>query len=88
MTGFAVMVLGVTLGGVFGIAGTAASTAMVSLFAVVLGLGAGVGASLYGARPAATDIDFFEAMRRPDGETLFDQAEARAATAAARRNAD
>jgi len=88
MTGFAVMVLGVTLGGVFGIAGNAASTAMVSLFAVVLGLGAGVGASLYGARPTAADIDFYEAMRRPDGETLFDQAEARAATAAARRNAD
>jgi len=78
-TGFAVMLVGVSLGGLFGIAGSATGIAGASLAAAVLALAAGVGASLYGPSPTKADNDFYEAMRRPDGETLYDQAEARAA---------
>ncbi|GFO83035.1 MAG: sodium:solute symporter [Methyloceanibacter sp.] len=80
-TGFAVMFLAMTLGGLFGIAESAAGTAGASLAAAVLAFAAGVGASLYGPPPTKADTDFYEAMRRPDGETLYDQAEARAAAA-------
>ena len=80
-TGFVVMFLGVTLGGLFGIAGSATGTAGASLVAATLALAAGVGASLYGPPPTKVDNDFYEAMRRPDGETLYDQALARAAAA-------
>jgi cation/acetate symporter len=76
-TGFGVLFLAVTVGGVFGIAETVVGTAMSCLVAVVLALGAGVGASLYGPAPDPRDIAYYEAMRRPDGETLFDQAQAR-----------
>ena len=80
-TGFVVMFLGVTLDGLFGIAGSATGTAGASLVAATLALAAGVGASLYGPPPTKADNDFYEAMRRPDGETLYDQALARAAAA-------
>ena len=83
-TGFAVLFLAVTVGGMFGVAETAVGTTAASLVAAALALGAGVGASLYGPAPAAFETAYYEAMRRPDGETLFDQAQARAATAAAR----
>lgn len=84
-TGFVLIFLSTTLGGLFGIAETAAGTAGASLVAALLALAAGVGASLYGPAPTKADNDFYEAMRRPDGETLYDQAEARAA-AAQRKN--
>lgn len=80
-TGFGVMFLCVVAGGLIGVAETAAGTAAASLVAALLALGAGIGASLYGPAPAATDSIFFEAMRRPDGETLYDRAEAQAASA-------
>jgi len=81
-TGFAVLFLAVTVGGLFGIAETAAGTAISSLVAAVLAVGAGVGASLYGPEPAAFDTAYYEAMRKPDGETIVDQAQMRAASAA------
>ena len=85
-TGFAIMFVSVIAGGLVGIAETAAGTAAVSLVSVVLAPSAEIGASLYGPAPAASDNAFFEAMRRPDGETLYDQAEAQAEIA--RRKAD
>lgn len=78
-TGFVILFVSVTMGGLFGIADTAAGVAGASVVAAVLALAAGVGASLYGPAPTKADDDFFEAMRRPDGETLYDQAETRAA---------
>lgn len=83
-TGFAVLFLAVTVGGLFGIAESAPGTAITSLVAAVLAGGAGVGASLYGPEPSSFDTTYYEAMRKPDGETMFDQAEARAASAANR----
>lgn len=80
-TGFSVMFLCIVAGGLIGVAETAAGTAAASLAAAVLALAAGIGASLYGPAPTVSDNAFFEAMRRPDGETLHDQAEAQAAAA-------
>ena len=80
------MFLCLTIGGLFGIAETAAGICAASLIAGVLALGAGVGASLYGPAATPSDAAYFEAMRRPDGETLFDQAQARATAAEQRAN--
>ena len=87
-TGFGILFLSLTVGGLFGIAETAAGTCAASLIAGVLAFGAGVGASLYGPSATVSDAAYFEAMRRPDGETLFDQAKARAATAEQQTNED
>jgi len=80
-TGFGVLFLALTMGGLIGVAETAVGTAMSCLVAAVLALGAGVGASLYGPEPEGFDTAYYEEMRKPDGETMFDQAQARAATA-------
>jgi cation/acetate symporter len=87
-TGFVILFLAVTVGGLFGVAETAVGTSAASLVAAVLALGAGVGASLYGPAPSAFETAYYEAMRRPDGETLFDQAQTRAAIAATRAAED
>lgn len=81
LTGFVVMLLCLIAGGIVGIADTAAGTAAASLASAVLAVAAGLGASFYGPAPKPADTAFFEAMRRPDGETLYDQAEAQAAAA-------
>ena len=80
-TGFGVLFLALTVGGLIGVAETAGGTAMSCLVAAVLALGAGVGVSLYGPEPAGFDTAYYEEMRKPYGETMFDQAQARAATA-------
>jgi cation/acetate symporter len=82
-TGFVVLFLTLTIGGLFGMAETAAGSAVCSLVAAILAFGAGVGASLYGPEPAACDIAYYEEMRKPEGETLFDQAKIRNAAASA-----
>ena len=81
-TGFGVLFLAVTVGALFGVAETVAGTGIVSLIAVVLALGAGVGASLYGPAPTDFETSYYEEMRKPDGETIFDLAQARAAAPA------
>jgi cation/acetate symporter len=80
-TGFGILFLALTVGGLFGVAETAVGTAMSCLVAAVLAFGAGVGVSLYGPEPESLDTAYYEEMRKPDGETMFDQAQARAATA-------
>jgi Na+/proline symporter len=87
-TGFGILFLAVTVGGLFGIAETAVGTCAASLIAAALALGAGVAASLYGPSPSSFDTKYFEEMRRPDGETLFDLARARTATAEAQADED
>jgi len=81
-TGFLVLFLAVTFGGTIGVAETAVGIAAASLIAAVLALGAGVGASLYGPAPASFETAYYEEMRKPEGEAIFDLAQARAATAA------
>jgi len=82
-TGFGVMFLALTLGGAFGIAETIAGMGGASLVAALLALGAGIGASLYGPAPSAFDTAYYEEMRKPEGDTIFDRAQARAKTASA-----
>jgi len=79
--GFGVLFLAVTMGGLFGVAETAVGTGLASLVAAILALGAGVGVSLYGPGPAAFEVDYYEEMRKPEGETMFDHAQARASSA-------
>jgi len=81
-TGFSILFLAVTFGGVIGVAETAVGIAVASLIAAVLAAGAGVGASLYGPAPASFDTAYYEEMRKPEGEAIVDLAQARAATAA------
>jgi cation/acetate symporter len=85
-TGFVALLLAVTLGGMFGVAETAVGTAAASLVSAVLALCAGVGASLYGPAPASFDTAYFEEMRKPEGEAIFDLAQQRGAAAAARES--
>jgi cation/acetate symporter len=87
-TGFLILFLAVTLGGTIGVAETAAGIAAASLIAAVLALVAGVGASLYGPAPAPFDTAYYEETRKPEGEAIFDLAQSRPATAAARATED
>jgi len=82
-TGFLILFLAVTLGGVVGVAETAPGIAAASLIAALLALGAGVGASLYGPSPATFDTAYYEEMRKPEGEAIFDLAQSRPAPARA-----
>lgn len=85
-TGFVVMVLAVTVGGMFGIAETAVGTGFAALVAALLAACAGVGASLYGPAPTAAEIAYYEEMRKPEGEAIFDLAQRRATAAAAQED--
>ena len=78
--GFVVVLLQV-VSGAFG-AGEA-GLAMAALIGTVLGFAACVGASLYGGdRASATERVYFEDMRDPEGEPIYDRATQRAEAAA------
>lgn len=81
-TGFGVLFLALTLGGMFGAVESAVGIGVASLTAVILALCAGVGASLYGPAPTASETAYYEEMRKPEGEAIFDLAQQRAALAA------
>jgi cation/acetate symporter len=81
-TGFSVMLLKVTLGGMFGTGQAGAGTAMASLIGAVLGLGAGVAASLYGPRASEAATTYCAELRDPGGEAIYDRVQQRAAAAA------
>ena len=79
-TGFLIALLQVTFG-VFG--SSEAGLAMGGLIAVLLGAAAGVGASLYGGgKASAPERVYFEDMRDPEGESIYDRAQQRAEAAA------
>jgi cation/acetate symporter len=83
-TGFVVMALAVMVGGAFGLAETAVGTGLAALIAAMLAVCAGIGASLYGPAPSAAEMAYYEEMRKPEGETMFDLAQRRVSTAAAK----
>jgi cation/acetate symporter len=87
-TGFLVLFLAVTMGGMFGLAETAVGIGTMSLVAVILALGAGIGASLCGPAPSPTETAYYEEMRKPEGEAIFDLAQQRAKSAATREATD
>jgi cation/acetate symporter len=83
VTGFAVMAGDAIFGGALGIFGAQLSAPLASLIGVVLALIAGIAASYLQAAPSRAEADYRLAMRNPDGESIYDRAQARAAAAAA-----
>ncbi len=58
-------------------------TMTVSVIAALLAIGAGIGASLWDDEPIPSATSYFDALRDPEGEALYDEARHRAAAAAA-----
>jgi cation/acetate symporter len=82
-TGFLSLLLEIIVGGLF-IAHLAVATAAASLIGIMLGLAAGVGASLYGPKSSQAGNAYYEEMRNPEGEAIFDQAQQSAAATTGR----
>jgi cation/acetate symporter len=82
-TGFLFLLLAITVGGLFGAVETVVGTAAASLIGAVLALAAGVGVSLYGPAPSASETAYYEEMRKPEGEAIFDLAQQRTVSASA-----
>ena len=82
-TGFVVVLGEIVLGGAFGFGGAGLTTSLASLIGALLALVAGVGVSLYLPRPSQGEDNYYEEMRDPEGETIYDRAQARAAAQAA-----
>jgi len=78
--GFAVMLIEAVFGAGFGKAAFNAPVA--SLLGILLALAAGIGVSFYFARPSKAEDDYWEEMRDPEGETIYDRAQWRAAATA------
>ena len=81
--GFAVMVTDALFGKALGFFGAGFSAPLASLTGVVLALITGIAASYAQAAPSKVEADYREAMRNPDGDAVYDRAQARAAAAAA-----
>jgi cation/acetate symporter len=81
--GFAVMVTDALFGKALGLFGAGFSAPLASLAGVVLALITGIAASYAQAAPSKAEADYREAMRNPDGDAVYDRAQARAAAAAA-----
>jgi cation/acetate symporter len=86
-TGFVVVLGEIVLGGAFGFGNAGFTTSLASLIGALLALVAGVGVSLYLRRPSQGEDNYYEEMRDPEGETIYDRAQARAAAQAAARAA-
>jgi hypothetical protein len=67
----------------FGGGHAAITTAIASLGGSALGLAAGIAASLFRWRPSEAEMIYREEMRDPEGEAIYDRAQARAAAVAA-----
>lgn len=85
--GFIVVLGEIVLGGAFGFGNAGFTTSLASLIGALLALVAGVGVSLYLRRPSQGEDNYYEEMRDPEGETIYDRAQARAAAQAAARAA-
>jgi cation/acetate symporter len=59
------------------------TTVIAALIGVPIGLLAGIAASLAGPRPSAAELAYFEDMRDPRGDALYDRARRRTAAAVA-----
>ena len=87
ITGFVVVLGEIVLGGAFGFGNAGFTTSLASLIGALLALVAGVAVSLYLPKPSQGEDHYYEEMRDPDGETIYDRAQARAAAHAAARAA-
>ena len=82
-TGFAVMLTDTVFGGALGIGQAGFTTSLASLIGAALALVAGIAVSLYRPQPSLAEETYYEEMRDPGGETIYDRAQLRAAAAAA-----
>jgi cation/acetate symporter len=81
--GFAVMLAEIAFGGAI-IAGQFRFTIVAAaLIGVMLGLIAGIVGSLLGPKPSPAAQAYFDELRDPTGDSLYEQAQRRAAAAAA-----
>ena len=81
-TGFTVMLADAVFGGTLGIAKAGFTTSLASLVGAALALMAGIAVSLYRRQPSKAEDLYYEEMRDPGGETIYDRAQLRAAAAA------
>jgi cation/acetate symporter len=82
-TGFVVMLADAIFGGTLGIAKAGFTTSLASLVGAALALTAGIAVSLYRRQPSQGEDLYYEEMRDPGGETIYDRAQLRAAAATA-----
>ena len=84
MTVGLLVVLGeLVVGGMLGFSNAGFTTSLASLIGALLGLVAGVTVSLYLHKPSQGEDDYYEEMRDPEGEAIYDRAQARTAAQAA-----
>ena len=81
--GFATMLVAITLGSTVIAGQFQFTTITAALIGVVLGLIAGIAGSLLGPKPSPAAQAYFEELRDPTGDSLYEQAQRRAAAAAA-----
>ncbi|MGD0530789.1 MAG: VC_2705 family sodium/solute symporter [Methyloceanibacter sp.] len=79
--GFGAMALEVGFGGNLGPGHAQLTIVIAALIGVTLGLIGGLAGSLLGPRPSAPEETYFEELRDPGGEALYDRAQRRAAAA-------
>jgi cation/acetate symporter len=85
VTGFGVMLADAFFGGALGIFGSGFSAPLASLIGAILALIAGIAVTYAQPAPTKAELDYREAMRNPEGETIYDRAQSRAAAAASAR---
>ena len=81
--GFLVMIGEFVLGGIFGFSNAGFTTSLASLIGALLALVAGVAVSFYLHKPSQGEDNYYQEMRDPEGEAIYDRAQARAAAQAA-----
>jgi hypothetical protein len=82
-TGFTIMLADAIFGGTLGIAKAGFTTSLASLVGAALALMVGIAVSLYRRQPSQAENLYYEEMRDPGGETIYDRAQLRAAASAA-----
>lgn len=75
-TGFVAMLVQTLLGGVIGGAQPSLTAPLASVIGAVLALIAGVAGSLLGPAPSAAEETYFDELRDPSGEAIYDRAQA------------
>lgn len=78
--GFTTMSLEIAFGGSFGLGQAYLTTIIAALIGATLAFVGGLAGSLIGPRPSAAEEAYFEELRDPSGEALYDRAQRRAAT--------